>query len=187
MYQSSEVTSQVRLFQGQTVLEDDRKLCEYSLPDGATISALFEPDVDINVDVKSGQRVHKLTVSNTTSVMALKVQICGVMGCGLAPEKLEIRLGDVTLEDPMPLHFYGVKNCTKLDALKPYVNVKIQNNKGAAIYWRLERKDAIKKVKVKLVAAKSSVLIRFALYYNHLYDKGITQKGKGGGETLALL
>ena len=153
-------------------------MSDYSLAEDTIISALFEPDVDINVDVKSGQRVHKLTVSNTTSVMALKVQICGVMGCGVAPEKLEVRLGDVTLEDLMPLHFYGVKNCTKLDALKPYVNVKKQNNKGAAIYWRLERKDAIKEVKVKLVAAKSSVPIRFALYYNYLYDQSITQAYK---------
>ena len=41
LYLTGRVTSQVRLLQGQTVLEDDRKLCEYLLPEGATISALF--------------------------------------------------------------------------------------------------------------------------------------------------
>ena len=68
----------------------------------------------------------------------------------MAQEKLEIRLGDITLEDLMPLHFYGVKDGSKVDALKPYVNVIIENNKGAVIYWRLNRKDAIGEVKVKL-------------------------------------
>ena len=134
------------------------------------ISALFEPDVDINVEVKTIPQVHKLTVSNVTSVKALKAQMSGVMSCGVAPERLEIRMGDVILEDPMPLHFYGIKDGTKLDVLKPYVNVQIQNNKGAAIYWRLERKEAIKEVKVKLTAAKSLVPIRFYLYYSYLYD-----------------
>ena len=97
--------SQVRLLQGQTVLEDDRKLSQYSLPEGATISALFEPDVDINIEVNTGPQVHNLTVSNAKSIKALKVQISGVMSCGVAPERLEIILGDVTLEDLMPLHF----------------------------------------------------------------------------------
>ena len=78
----------------------------------------------------------------------------------------------------MLLHFYGVQNGTKLDALKPYVNVKIQNNKGAVIYWRLERKEVIKEVKIKLAAAKSLVPIRFTLYYNYLYDQGIPQADK---------
>ena len=122
-------------------MEDDRKLSEYSLPEGAMISALFEPDVDINVEVKMGFQVESATVLNTTSVMALKVKICDVMMCGMAPEKLEVRMGDVTLENPMPLHFYGVKDGTKLDLLKPYVGVTIENNFGNKIYWRLRRND----------------------------------------------
>ena len=88
-------------------------------------------------------------VSNATSVMALKVQICGVMRCGGAPERLEMRLGDVTLEDPMPLHFYGVKDGSRLDMVKPYVGIMVENNKGNTIYWRLNRKDAIGEVKVR--------------------------------------
>ena len=54
------MSSKVRLLQGQTVLEDDRKLCEYSLPEGATISALFEPDVNISIDVSIGLEVQCL-------------------------------------------------------------------------------------------------------------------------------
>ena len=92
-----------------------------------------------------------------------------------APQRLDIRLGDITLEDPIPLHFYGIGNGTKLDVLKPYVNVKILNNRGAAIYWRLDRKDAIKEVKVKLGAAQSLVPIRFYLYYGFLHDHGTSQ------------
>ena len=130
-------------------MEDDRKLCEYSLPEGAVISALFEPNVDINIEVSTGQQVQKLKVSNATSIKALKTQISGVMKCGVAPEKLEFKFGEITLEDPMPLHFYGVEDESKLDVLKPYINV-ILEYKGNQIYWRLNRKDTIAEVKVKL-------------------------------------
>ena len=141
-------TSTLRLLHAQAPMEDGRKLCEYSLSEGATISTLFEPDVDINIEVSTGHQTQKLTVSNSTSVMALKVQICGIMKCGVVPEKLEIRLGDMTLENPMPLHFYEIKNGS--EAVKPYVNVTLENTKGTEIYWRLNRKDTIQEVKVKL-------------------------------------
>ena len=134
------MTSQVRLLQGQTVLEDDRKLCEYSLPEGVTISALFEPDVDINIEVSIGLEIHNLALSNSTSIMALKVQICDLMIFAVAPERLEVRLGNVKLEDEMPLHFYEIKNGSTLNILKPYVSVTIENNQGATLFWRLYRK-----------------------------------------------
>ena len=82
----------------------------------------------------------------------------------MTPEKLEIRLGDVRLEDSMPLHFYGIKDGSKLDVLKPFVNTTIQNNQGATLYWRLERKDTIKDVKAELVAAQSSFRMRLYFY-----------------------
>ena len=147
----------MRLLHAQAPMENDRKLCEYSLPEGATISALFEPDVNINIEVSTHHERQKLKVSNTTSVKALKVQISGVMRCYVAPEKLEIRLGDITLEDLMPLHFYGVQNGTKLELLKPYVGVMIENNFGHKIYWRLKRKDFIKDVKVKVASTQKSL------------------------------
>ena len=131
-------------------MEDDQKLCEYSLPEGATISELFEPDVDINIEVSTRHQTQKLTVSNATSVMALKVQICDVIKCRVVPERLEIRLKDVTLENPVPLHFYGIKAGSQLEAVKPYVNVTLENTRGTEIYWRLNRKDTIGEVKVKL-------------------------------------
>ena len=134
-------------------MEDDRKLCEYSLPEGTTISALFEPDVDINIEVRTRHQTQELTVSNTTSVMVLKVQISGVMRCGMAPERLEIRLGNLTLEDPMPLHFYGIKDGSMLNIMKPYVGVMVENNKGNTICWHLNRKDAIGDVKVRLATS----------------------------------
>ena len=122
---------------------------------GATISALFEPDMDINIEVNTGVQGEKLTVPNSTSVMALKVQICGVMRCGVVPENLEIKLEDVTLEDPMPLHFYEIKDGTKLETVKPFVNVTITNNHGGSLFWRLHRNDTIKEVKAKLATAQS--------------------------------
>ena len=138
-------------------MEDDRKLCEYSLPEGAVISALFEPDVDITVEVSSRHQVQNFSVSNATPVMALKDQIHGVMKCGMASERLEIRLGDVTLEDMMPLHFYGIKEGSKLDLIKPHIRVMVENNHGDLICWRLDRKDTIAEVKVKLAASLGNV------------------------------
>ena len=138
-------------------MEDDRKLCEYSLPEGATISALFEPYADVDIEVIMGNQTQTLTVSNTTSVMALKAQICGVMRCGVAPERLEMRLRDVTLEDPMPLHFYGIKDGSKLEVVKPYVRVRVENNKGDFIRWRMDRKDAIKEVKSELATSLGNI------------------------------
>ena len=89
------------------------------------ISALFQPDVDIKIEVRIGHHMQKLTVSNATSVMALKIHICGVMRCGVAPDKLEIRLGDVTLEDPMPMHFCGTKDDARLDVVRSYVGIMV--------------------------------------------------------------
>ena len=150
LYRAGRFNSALRLLHAQVPMEDDRKLCEYSLPEGTTISALFEPDVDINIEVSTCHQTQKLTVSNTTTVLALKVQICDIMKCGVEPEKLEIRLGDVTLEDPMPLHFYGVKNGSQLEAVKPYINVMVMNTEGNGLYWHLNRKDTIRDVKIKL-------------------------------------
>ena len=138
----------MRLLHAHAPMRDDRKLSEYSIPEGATISALLEPDVDINIEVSIGHKTQKLTVPNSTSAMALKVQISGVMKCGVAPEKLEITLGDLTLEDSMPLHFYGVKNGSTLSILKPYVIVSIEDNHGDVICKRLNWKDTIQEVKV---------------------------------------
>ena len=162
------------MLQGQTVLEDDRKLCQYSLPEGATISALFEPDVDINIEVNMGQKTQKLAVSNSTPIVALKVQICDLMRCRMAPEKLEIRLRDVTLEDPLPLHFYGIKDGSILSILKPYVSVTIQNNHGNNLYWRLNRKDTIREVKKKL--GQSTYQLKFDIKYK---DSGSIDEIKG--------
>ena len=135
-------------------------MCKYSLPEGATISALFEPDADVDIEVIMGNQTQKLTMSNATSVMALKVQVCGIFKCSISPEKLEIRLEDVPLEDPMPLHFYGVKEGSRLRLIKPYVRVTVENNKGVFIHWRLDRKDAIKEVKVELAKSLGNVSIK---------------------------
>ena len=78
-----------------------------------------------------GNQSQELTVPNITHVKALKTQICGAMRCGVVPKRLEIRLGNITLEDPMPLHYYGIKNGS---AVRPFVNTTIQNNHGAILY-----------------------------------------------------
>ena len=119
LYVSGRVTSQTRLLQGQTILEDDRKLCEYSLQEGATISSLFEPDVVVEIKINTGPNVWRMKVSNATSIMALKVWICSGIKCGIAPERLEVRLGDIILEEAMPLHFYGITEGPLLMFLKP--------------------------------------------------------------------
>ena len=157
MYRTGCITSAMHLLHAQAPISDDRKLSEYSIPEGSTISALLEPDVDINIEVNIGHKTQKLTVPNSTSAMVLKVQIRGIMRCGVAPEKLEIRLGDVTLEDLMLLHFYGVKNESTLSVLKPYIIVSIEDNHGDVICKRLNRKDTIQEVKVKLISSTRSL------------------------------
>ena len=147
----------MHLLHAQVPISDDRKLSKYSIPEGSTISALLEPDVDINIEVNIGHKTQKLTVPNSTSAMVLKVQIRGIMRCGVASEKLEIRLGDITLEDLMLLHFYGVKNESTLSVLKPYIIVSIEDNHGDIICKRLNRKDTIQVVKVKLISSTRSL------------------------------
>ena len=56
----------------------------------------------------------------------------------------------------MPLHFYGVKNGSTLSVLKPYVIVSIEDNHGDVICKRLNRKDTIQEVKVKLSSSTRS-------------------------------
>ena len=149
--------SPVRLLQGNDVLEDNRKLCEYSLQEGATLSALFELDVDINIEVSTVLQEQNITISNSTAIKALKVKICQAMRCGVAPQKLEIRPGDITLEEQMPLHFHGIKNGSKLEVVKPYVAVTVENNYGTEILWRIDRQDTIRGIKSKLAGNQSQV------------------------------
>ena len=156
LYLTGRVTSKARLLQGRPVLEDDRKLCEYSLPEGATISALFKPDVDVEIKIKVGPKVWRIKVCNATSIMAVKFRICSGIKCGIPPERLEVRLGDTILEDALPLHFYSITEGSVLMLLKPYVGVRIENNHGTVVYWRINRKETIREVKAKLVTIKSS-------------------------------
>ena len=88
--------------------------------------------------------------------MALKVRICSGVICGIPPERLEVRLGDTILEEGMPLHFYSIIEGSLLMLLKPYVGVRIENNHGTVVYWRINRKETIREVKAKLATIKSS-------------------------------
>ena len=118
----------------------------------------------------------QMTLSNAISVKGLKVQICDVMRFGLMPQELEIRLGDVTLEDQMPLHFYGIKNGSKVDAVKFCIGVTVENNNRTEIYWNVDKRQAISDVKVKLTETLSSVPMNLQgtqLYFvrqNQKYD-----------------
>ena len=147
------------------------------------ISALFEPDMDINIEVSTRHQTRRISVSNAASVKTLSQVHPGIFNCGIAPERLEIRLrnitledplplrrgsktledplplrrGSITLEDPLPLHFYGIKEGSTLDMVKRYVSVKVENNKGTTLCWRLKRKDTIGEVKVKLATSSKRI------------------------------
>ena len=156
LYEASGAANQVRLLQGQTVLEDNRKLCEYSLPEGATISALFEPDADINIEVSTGHRTQKFTVSNATSVMSFKTQICDAFKHAVQLKTMKLRWKDQMVDQNLPLHFCWITDGSKLEVIRPYIWVRIENNNGNKIYWRLYKKDTIREIKVKLASAKSA-------------------------------
>ena len=143
LYEASGAANKVLLLQGQIVLEDDRKLCEYSLPEGATISALFELDVDINIQVSAGHRTQKFTVSNAISVMAFKTQICDVFKHAVQLKTMKLRWKDQMIDQNLPLHFYGITDGCELEVIRPYIGVRIENNHGNKIYWRLYKKDTI--------------------------------------------
>ena len=123
----------MRLLHAQMPMQDDQKLCEYSLPEGATINALFEPDVDINIEVSTHYQMQKLTVSDATLVNALKVKICGITRNVTAPGNLKVRFGNITLKDPVPLHFYGIVDGSKIENIWPYLNVMVETNFGQSI------------------------------------------------------
>ena len=61
------------------------------------------------------------------------------------------------LEDDRKLNEYRITETDTLEARKPYIGVTVENNYGNKIYWRLDRKDTIKEVKVKLASAQSSL------------------------------
>ena len=117
-----------------------------------------------------GQEMHSIMVSNAMSVKELNGNISVIMTSVNASPRLDVRLGEVTLEDWMPLHFSGIMAGSKIQVLNPYVGVTILNNHGTEIFWRLERKDSIKEVKAKLTRAQSSAPMTFYLCY------GITEK-----------
>ena len=150
LYKTGKVTSQVRLLQGKTVLQDDSKLSEYNIEDGAVISALFEPDVDVNIEVSTGHQTYHLVLPNSTSVMALKLQLCDLIKWGIAAEEIDLLSEDIQLENDLPIHYYGIKSGSKLTILRPYISVTIEDNHGDVLYRRISRRETIREIKSQL-------------------------------------
>ena len=76
----------------------------------------------------------------------------------MATAKLEIRLGRHVTLAGCECRCISTEslNGSKIDVLKPYLNVTIVNNKGTEIFWRLKRKDTISEVKAKLATVQPS-------------------------------
>ena len=88
--------------------------------------------------------------------MVLRAQICDVFKHAVQLETMKLRWRDEIVDQNLPLHFYGITDGSKLEVIRPYVGVRIENNHGNKIYWRLYKKDTIKEVKVKLASGKSA-------------------------------
>ena len=77
----------------------------------------------------------------------------------------------------MPLHFYEIKDWSKLDVVKPFVSVMIECNHGGEIYWSLDRKETIKELKIKLTKSQSPALMNlegthlYLVRENHIFDE----------------
>ena len=61
------------------------------------------------------------------------------------------------------MHFYGIKDGSTVNIIKPYVAVVVQNNKGATLYWRLNRKDPIGEVKINLATSTKTTVTNVQL------------------------
>ena len=142
------------------------------------ISALFEPEVDINVEVSTACLTKKLSLSNATPVMTLKSQICNAFKYAVQFKTMQLRFGGEILNQNLPIHFYGIIDSCQLEVVKPYIGVKIENNHGNAIYWRLHKKETIKEVKVRLASAKSasSMATRKLRHHEEYSDYGDSDK-----------
>ena len=76
---------------------------------------------------------------------------------GATSNPVQLLKGKTVLEDYLKLNEYRITETDTLEARKPYIGLTVENNYGNKIYWRLDRKDTIREVKVKLASAQSSL------------------------------
>ena len=109
-----------------TPMEDDKTLSSIHYQNVLQSELLFEPYVNINIGVSMHHQTYTFTVSTTLCVKARKAQICGVMRYSVPLERFE----DVPLDDSLLLHFYGMKDGSRLHAVKHSIGVSVENQYG---------------------------------------------------------
>ena len=134
----------VRLLKGKKMLREAATLEQCQLTHGATVNIVTEPEKNVNLKVKIGQKKVAITVSNCVSDYQLKKQLIqnDVVGFTAREMKLVVQNGDgddydgecedTSISDmSFPLHLYGIGENTTVEVSGENVMIQlISHGKG---------------------------------------------------------
>ncbi len=148
-----DVTVEIRLLHGQTLLADDRTIHEAHLIDGGKLHMVLEPAKDIKITFKlpmKGER--QLTLSNSLRVHQMLQELANKKLLSGILKQQTVMLGDEQLEMNMPLHVYNIdRQDRKLTILPPSIGLSIIDEYNDSIYLNVNTKlDTILDLKRKI-------------------------------------
>ncbi len=160
-----DITCEMRLLKGQTVLENNKTIPDLQLTDGSTLHMVLEPAKDIEVTIKlPSMPERKFTFSNnfTPSKLLQHLQNEGLVF--RPPEDYYLLLSDKELPNDIPLHSYSMTTAIKIQRVT--IGLQIIDEYNEKLYVTVNPKtDTILDVKKRLIG-------RWGDYKNiKVYDK----------------
>ena len=142
VYRSRKISG--RLLKGQEILPDDSTLVQHNISDDDTLSALIEPDKEISVQIKLGNRhVIQQTFSQSKSVGKVK-QAAPPYGYDVERIWFEYKIGTqqetIALDaECMPIHYYGLQDMAVLHVAKMGSSIFVVDEKNRELYLEIEK------------------------------------------------
>ncbi len=144
-----DLTGEIRLLQGQTVLENNKTIPELQLTDGSTLHMVLEPAKKIEVKIKlPSMAERKFTLSNNFTPSKVLQHLQNEEMLLIPAEDYFLLLGDKELPHDMPLHLYDINTVIQIKRVKIGLNIIDEYNDR--LYVTVNRKsDTILDVKKK--------------------------------------
>ena len=171
------ITSAVRVIQGQDILPDGSTLEEQGITDGSTVNIIIEPvkEIHLHMSLGSWQFTHK--VYNSVRTRDLKQQLIDGGTVGLALDEFQLLITDggydeIRYDTPpnnelLPLHLCEVGDNTRLRIIGGSIIIQLMGQKGNRWYKTFPRKMKISEMKQAL----SSFNFLFPIVSDETSDK----------------
>ncbi len=147
-----DITGEMRLLQGQTVLENNKTIPELQLTDGSTLHMVLDPAKDIEVTIKlPSMPERKFIFSNNFTPIQVLQHLQNEEMLLVPAEDHFTLLHDEELPHDMPLHLYNINTAIQIKRAKIGLNIIDEYNHR--LYVTIRRTDTLLDVKNKISGA----------------------------------